>query len=110
MCPTESIQILNPSTCPVADCREAVDLVFVLDSSGSVQAHNFAQMKEYVTSLITQLDTDGGVVRVGLLTFSDSANIRFHLNRSVIYYNDQVSNTFLMISGESLKCSQALLM
>jgi len=54
--------------------------VFVLDASGSVDQDNFQRMKNYVTSLVTEMDVDSGVARIGVITFSDQIDVMFHLN------------------------------
>ena len=58
-----------------------MDLVFILDASGSVDQDNFQRMKDFVASLVSAIDVDGGVARIGLMTFADKADVMFHLNK-----------------------------
>ena len=57
-----------------------IDLIFVLDSSGSIGPFNFQLVRTFVTNVVTQLDIGPDQSRVGLITFSSSAIVRFRLN------------------------------
>ena len=47
--------------------------MFVLDSSGSVQARNFNFVKAWLTTLVEEFDVDEDVVDIGLITFANDA-------------------------------------
>ncbi|XP_071092730.1 uncharacterized protein [Haliotis cracherodii] len=67
---------------PPKDCsRRKLDLVFLLDSSGSVRLHNFKSMLSFVKSFLSTTSIDDGNVRVGVVTFNSRAHIQFHLNQ-----------------------------
>ncbi len=68
----------------ISECLEKVDIVFILDASGSVQAKNFNTMKQFVKDFVEEIDIDSGIARIGIMTFSNSEKIEFHLN---IYNN-----------------------
>ncbi len=57
-----------------------VDAIFILDESGSVGRSQFELVKEFVINIITQIDVDGGSVRVGVMTFSDNSHIKFNVS------------------------------
>ena len=57
-----------------------MDVVFIVDSSGSIGQNNFDKVKAWLSALISTLDVDSGSVRVGLVTFSTDVTIRFQLN------------------------------
>jgi len=70
-------------------CQLAGDLVFTIDSSGSIGLFNFVQVTSFVTKLAHALDLDDalqnrgdgrGGFRVGLLTFSTGVSVAFQLN------------------------------
>ena len=68
-----------------ADCSMGSDIVFALDSSGSIGRQNVQQMTRFLELLINSLnvnanDTDHTVSRIGMLTYADSATIHFQLN------------------------------
>jgi len=67
------------------DCSRGSDIVFVLDSSGSIGSVMVHEMVKFLEQIINSLNVDGNdsdptVSRVGMLTYSDSATIHFHLN------------------------------
>lgn len=55
------------------------DIVFVLDSSGSVGFDNFTVMKGFVKSIIQNLEIGPDQTKVGLITFSRYPSIRIRL-------------------------------
>jgi len=62
------------------------DVVFVVDASDSTGFDNFQRMTQFVGQLVQTLDIDSvssgpTISRVGLVTFSDTAVLQFHLNR-----------------------------
>ena len=64
-----------------AECAIKADIVFVLDSSGSIEERNFHKMKSFVSSIIADMDLEGDKTRVGVLIFSNNAHLKFHLNK-----------------------------
>jgi Mg-chelatase subunit ChlD len=65
-----------------------VDVVFVLDRSGSIELRNFDTIKRFLVELVDELDVEGGLVRIGVLVFSDNATVEFplgtHSNRGAV--------------------------
>ena len=55
--------------------------MFVLDASTSVTKPNFQLVLDFVKNFISFADIDGGSVRVGVVVYSTSVNIQFHLDR-----------------------------
>ena len=87
-----------------ANCTSAVDLIFVLDASGSIKSSGYEQMKSFVSELVNQFDVESGNARVGLLTYSTTVNVRFNLSTytsraeiqaaiSLLIYTDGMTNT-----------------
>merc|ERR1711962_722216 len=65
---------------------DEVDLVFVIDSSGSVTAPNFEKVKASIKTFLADADIDGGKVRVGINVYSTFHEVEFQLNT----YNNKV--------------------
>lgn len=71
-----------------------LDLVLILDASGSIQA-NFNAMKQYLKDVIQNLNVAPNAVHIGLVRFSQTASVPFGLTRynsldSVMNAIDQV--------------------
>ncbi|KAL4227323.1 collagen [Mactra antiquata] len=63
-----------------AVCRAtSADIVFVVDSSGSIGDANFQKIKKFLEAMINKLDIDNDLTRVGLLVFNDNSNWVFKL-------------------------------
>ena len=62
------------------ECRTGLDLIFVLDSSGSVGPANFQIMLTFVTNVVSNLNIGSDQVRVGVIQYSTKASVRFSLN------------------------------
>ncbi len=70
----------------IAGCGRRGDVIFVLDASGSVE-ENFDLSLQLTRKIVEGLNFAGGRTRVGVVTYSDMANVRFHLNQ----YQDKQS-------------------
>ena len=62
-----------PPKCPV-------DIVILLDESGSIGSGNFNLIKSFLSRLIGWLDIDSGNTRVGLVKFSTNVGTSINLN------------------------------
>ena len=61
--------------------------MFVLDSSGSIGASNFQNMRNFVTTVVNALEIGPGRSQVGVIVFSSTARVQFNLNT----YSDKPS-------------------
>jgi len=64
----------------ILECSAAADIIFVLDSSGSVGQDNFYRVLNFTYEIIDGLDIDNGNFRVGVITFSDDSRIDIQLD------------------------------
>ena len=55
------------------------DVIFAIDSSGSVGRDNFLLQLDFVRALASNVNVERGS-RVGVLQYSNSAQVEFHLN------------------------------
>jgi hypothetical protein len=62
-------------------CLNQADVVFLLDSSGSIDRLYFQQMLSFVSLMVNSFDVEGGAVQVGLATFSDNVLPAFNLSQ-----------------------------
>ena len=58
-----------------------LDMVFVLDASGSIGSSNFERMKQTLVDIVSELSIGPDTTRVAVVVFSSSANLIFNLNR-----------------------------
>nr|XP_023395803.1 collagen alpha-6(VI) chain [Loxodonta africana] len=64
------------------DCGlEKVDLVFLMDGSNSIHPDDFKKMKEFLASVVQDLDVSHNRVRIGAAQFSDAYRPEFPLGR-----------------------------
>lgn len=64
-----------------AGCRtQALDLVFMLDTSASVGPENFAQMQSFVRSCALQFEVNPDVTQVGLVVYGSQVQTAFELD------------------------------
>ena len=64
--------------CVAVPC--ALDLVFVLDESGSITSPNFEKMKDFCIDVVESIVIGDASTRVALVTYGDDATIIFNLN------------------------------
>ena len=63
------------------DCAEDSDIAFILDTSGSVGYQNYESAKDFVSTIIEDINVGQDRTRVALITYSDTANLIFNLSR-----------------------------
>lgn len=64
----------------IPGCETAfVDVVFLIDDSGSLGDRSFKIVKDFVSDVITQIDMDSGNVRVAAILFSTDAQVMFYV-------------------------------
>ncbi|XP_066485258.1 collagen alpha-6(VI) chain-like [Tiliqua scincoides] len=67
---------------PPEECRKMnlLDVVFVIDSSGSIGDPNYGLMKNFMIDLVNKSDVGKDNVQFGALKYSDDPQILFYLN------------------------------
>ncbi|KAK3605644.1 hypothetical protein CHS0354_032596 [Potamilus streckersoni] len=72
-------KITSPTT--TASCvAKIADVVFVIDSSGSIGAENFQKLKEFMKNVVRTFDIDSRYTRVAVIKYNDYPNVEFKLN------------------------------
>ena len=61
-------------------CQEAVDVVFVVEYSATLDEFQYRKLLDFVVNVVAQLDVDSGKVRVAVITFSDTSTVQFQLS------------------------------
>ena len=57
-----------------------MDVVFAVDSSGSIRETRFKYVRAFMTRMLSLLDVDSGNIRAGLIQFSDDVTRVFHMD------------------------------
>ncbi|XP_063407751.1 matrilin-4-like [Mytilus trossulus] len=81
VCSGSAIQIeaCNTDPCPV--CSAKADVVFLLDSSGSVGATNFKKMLKFMQGVASKFSVGLNNIQVGVDTFQSTVKSEFKLNQ-----------------------------
>ena len=99
----------------VLDCGRQRDVVFMLDSSGSVE-ETFELQLRLTREIIYGLNFAGSRTRVGVVQWSDSPARRFNLNEysdresvlnSIAYLQVRTGSIYLYMNAEKHLCSHA---
>jgi len=93
-------------TAPPVDCP--VDIVFVVDESGSIYVTNFELAKSFLAHLVGRLDIDSGSTRVGLVTYSSAIGSSFNLNIYSTISSVQAAILSLSYTGGATYTADAL--
>ncbi|KAG8516244.1 Collagen alpha-6(VI) chain [Galemys pyrenaicus] len=67
---------------PREECKriEVLDVVFVIDSSGSIDHDEYSIMKDFMIDLVKKADVGKNQVRFGALKYSDNPEVLFYLD------------------------------
>jgi len=65
----------------IAGCSGEIDLVFVLDSAGTVHAERWKYVLDFVEWIVDRLDVASDRTRVAVVYYSDSAYDGFTLDQ-----------------------------
>ncbi|XP_060036883.1 collagen alpha-6(VI) chain [Erinaceus europaeus] len=67
---------------PREECKrfEVLDIVFVIDSSGSIDHNEYNIMKDFMTDLVKKADVGKNQVRFGALKYADDPEVLFYLD------------------------------
>lgn len=80
------IQLLTkPSDYIFTDCGAKADIVFLLDSSGSVGSTDFGKMLKFVQGVADKFTIGPNDIQVGVDTFQSSVKTQFNMN----HYKDK---------------------
>ncbi|CAH1226389.1 MUC4 [Branchiostoma lanceolatum] len=77
----DGYNLLNGRTCREVVCRMPVDLVFLLDGSGSITAPNFKITKSFVQNTTSDFQIGTAHTQVGVVQYSSDPTEEFPLNR-----------------------------
>ena len=82
-----NVPLVNFPNDVFAECiGDIVDVVFILDSSGSVGQIQFEKVKDFVADVIQRVDMDSGAVRVGIEVFDTDARVVFYVSSTYLIY------------------------
>jgi len=74
--------IYNTVSFFLAACNINSDIFFVLDSSGSIGAQDFREVRSFVHEFVNSIRIGPDDNQVGVISFSDTARVDFYLNSS----------------------------
>ena len=69
---------------PVSVCSNTGDVVFLIDSSGSIQRENYGRVIDFVKSLVRQLDPSR--YRMAVAYFNDEAKVQVGRREECLLY------------------------
>ena len=75
-------------------CDSGLDIVFVLDASGSIRENNFVTMKDFVKSIVSNFEIGADKTRVGVIRFATLASIVIPLGsiNNALLLNNYITN------------------
>lgn len=72
---------INKTSFNFAGCPAKADIVFLLDSSGSVGRHDFQTVRNFVISVVDEFNLAPNQTRVGMAGYSTDVWTNFHLDK-----------------------------
>ncbi|XP_076454778.1 uncharacterized protein LOC143289620 [Babylonia areolata] len=72
-----SVYITKAAQTPDFDCKDKLDVAFILDSSGSVSYFDFGLMKQFAASVVDVMNASVDAVRVADVVYSSAVSVHF---------------------------------
>ena len=85
-----------------------VDIIFVVDESGSIGSSDFNLLKSFLSQLVSRLNINSGSTRVGLVTYDSRVGTSFNLNDHTTVASVQSAIMALRQSGGGTNTGAAL--
>ena len=60
---------------PDKECSSAVDIAFIIDSSGSIGKRNWERMKRFLKALVSKLDVSDSATHVAAIAYSNNPEV-----------------------------------
>lgn len=57
------------------ECRNVVDIAFVIDSSGSIGRKNWERMRRFLKALVSKLDVDSSATHIAAIAYSTKPKV-----------------------------------
>lgn len=91
-------------------CSAFIDLVFVIDCSGSIRQERFPAVLDFFAKIVDEVELSPTKTRIGAISFADTSHVNFNLNSFV--NKGDVINAIKRIKflGEKTNIASALLM
>ena len=92
-------------------CDSGLDIVFVLDASGSIGSSNFVRMKDFVKSVVSNFEIGADNTRVGVIRYATSASIVIPLGSTddSLLLNNSITNIIYTSGGTATHLALNLL-
>jgi len=90
------------------DCARNIDLVFMLDRSGSVGQDNHNLALEFMKTAVSRFTIGSANTRVGVVPYSNSASVQFDLNRHTSLQSLQEAISNIRFTGGATNTPDAL--
>lgn len=71
----------KPKNTSTPTCSAKADILFILDSSGSIGHNNYDTMLTFVKDIVSNFDVGPNKIQVGAEIFSDRTYQQFNLNK-----------------------------
>lgn len=82
--PVTTSAVLNKDIYIFSGCRARVDLAFIIDGSGSIEAYgkgNFRRCLNFVRAIVSKFSINNGQTRIGVVLYSSRPRLIFDFRR-----------------------------
>ncbi|XP_076455145.1 uncharacterized protein LOC143289845 [Babylonia areolata] len=75
-----SVYVTKAAQAPVFECKDKLDLAFILDSSGSVSVKDFGLMKQFAAHVVDVMNVSQDAIRIADIVYASTVQVFFAFN------------------------------
>ncbi|XP_076454604.1 uncharacterized protein LOC143289502 [Babylonia areolata] len=88
-----SVYVTKAPRTPVFECKDKLDLVFILDSSGSVSVKDFERAKQFAAHVVDAMNVSQDATRIADIVYGTDVHIHFDFNNITAVKSNLLNTT-----------------
>ena len=84
-------------------CSTPADMVFIVDSSGSINEPNYEMARRFLKDVVNMLHVENDVTRIGVVQFSDDVREEFRMYSHGARFEVQIAIDQMKVVNQDIR-------